>query len=291
MFERHSWIRLGALALLLVVIMQVFARIEAQNLYFPQETDFPNPTDALTKSRFARRIQVVQFEAIDGTRLSGWYVPAPKHRPTVVYAHGNGGNIGDRWDVLDAFVAKDYGFFIFDYRGFGQSEGTPSEEGLYKDMDAAVYWLQSQKHVPVSEQIAVGASLGGAVVVDAASRQPFKAVAIHSTFTSAPAVAAYWKDHGQMAWLNTLPLHRVMQQKFDSVAKIGQVTSPLLVAHQGQDPKIPLDMVFELYDAATHARLKMMAIEPGNRHTVSVGVIIEYLEKLMTQAEQQPAGP
>lgn len=281
-YVRNFWLVLGVFVIGVMIATQMFARIEAENLYHPEETQFANPSVAIEKSQYSKRIREVDFEAIDGTRLNGWHVPAPQDRPTILYAHGNGGNIGDRWDILDAFVAQDFGFFMFDYRGFGKSGGKPSEEGLYKDIEAASYYLETQK-VPVSEQIAVGASLGGAVVIDAATRLPFKAVAVHSTFTSAPAVAGIWKDNGRMEWLNTVPVHRVMKQQYDSLSKIGQVKSPLLVAHRGQDEMIPLDMAFDLFDAATSARHKMLAIQPGSEHSVSPDVIIEYLNKLMAQ--------
>src|SRR4030042_5461623 len=114
----------------------------------------------------------VHLTTEDGTRIHGWFIPGENASLTLLYFHGNGGNITDRIEKLELLHSTDVSIFIIDYRGYGRSEGRPSEAGLYSDADAAYSYLCQEKGVPPHDIVLYGASLGGAVAVDLAPRRP-----------------------------------------------------------------------------------------------------------------------
>lgn len=261
--SRTGWLGagllIGAIPLLCIKIRQV----EDLNLFHPNEAMYPNPIVALQRHPLKDCIQAVHFLSKDGTRLDAWYIPPSlDNAPTVVFAHGNGGNIGDRLSVIRIFTKAGYGFLAFDYRGYGKSGGVPSEQGMYQDMEAASRYLATAQHTPIAKQIALGESLGSGVVVDVATRLPFRAVVIYATLTSTPDVAEYLlKD---TSW-RALPVQLLMTQRFDSLSKIENIHSPLIIMHGTDDHMMPLRMPKTLY-AKAKAPYKKLLIIPGAGH-------------------------
>ena len=123
------------------------------NIYFPSkevyETKYPHEN--------------VYFKTIDGKKLNAWYVPPQKEYPIILFSHGNGGNISYFFDMLIPVINMGYGIFIYDYRGYGESEGIPFEQGLYKDARAALAFLNNEKNIKSENIILWGLSVGGAV--------------------------------------------------------------------------------------------------------------------------------
>jgi uncharacterized protein len=115
--------------------------------------------EALKGSTLKNKVKEIYFKTKDGERLNGWFIPPSNNRSVILYVHGSGGNIGDRWAVMLPFVKKGYGFFMFDYRGYGKSTGNPTEQGLYTDVQAASNYLEVEKNIPRSEQVILGGSL------------------------------------------------------------------------------------------------------------------------------------
>ena len=281
--------KIALLAVLMIAVTGAWLvhALEQRNLYFPQMTDYPDPATAMALSPY-KDVEEVWFASSDGTRLNGWYGAPKAGQPTILFCHGNGGNIGDRWSEIETFRKAGYGFLMFDYRGYGKSAGMPDEQGLYRDTEAAIQYLVNDQHTPVTQQIAAGESLGGAVVIDAATRHAFRAVVVHSTFTSIPNVAVYLRDSGQMAWLSFLPIHWVMAQRFDSLSKISNVQSPLLIAHHDHDPMIPSAMAQTLLDRA-ESKVKRLYIVKGTTHGVPGAVITPELKKLLDESSSVAA--
>ncbi|MCH7988206.1 MAG: alpha/beta fold hydrolase [Planctomycetes bacterium] len=132
------------------------------------------------------------FRAADGTSLHGWFVPHENPRAIVLFAHGNAGNLSHRAETLRILTERhQLSVMIFDYRGFGRSEGSPSEKGLLQDARAARKWLSQRTGVAEKEIVLMGRSLGGGVMVDLAARDDARGLVLASTFTSLPDVARH----------------------------------------------------------------------------------------------------
>jgi fermentation-respiration switch protein FrsA (DUF1100 family) len=186
------------------------------------------------------------FPSADGIRLHGWYIPHEQPRAVLLYCHGNGGNLAMWADALKT-VHDRIGVTVmgFDYRGYGRSEGTPSEEGVLADARAARAWLARRAGIAENQIVLMGRSLGGAVAVDLAT-DGARGLVLESTFTSLPEVG-----HAAMPWL---PVRTLMQSKFNSQAKIGNYHGPLLQSHGTADRLIPFAMGRQLFDAANEPK-------------------------------------
>lgn len=180
----------------------------------------------------------------DGVRLVGWMMAGDSSAPWMVLFHGNAGNISTdgRPEHYHRLRALGLNLVTFDYRGYGESDGTPSEAGLYRDADAAYAFLRDSLGIPPERILIFGHSLGSAVAVDLAAREPARGLVLEGAFTSAPDVArrTYW----------FVPVHRLMQTRLDSDDKIGRVTAPKLFLHARADEVIPFDLGQRLYERA-----------------------------------------
>jgi hypothetical protein len=185
----------------------------------------------------------VRIETEDGRRLHGWFIAdstAP-HRPAVLVFHGNAGNVSTRVEKARLLAARGFDVLLFDYRGYGESEGAPDERGLYRDGLAAARWLEA-RGVPASRTVYYGESLGCAVALETALARPPRALVLDSAFTSAPAMARLIFPR--------VPLHRLIRSRYDNLSKILRLKVPLLVVHSPEDEMIPFSMGERLYDAA-----------------------------------------
>ncbi len=179
------------------------------------------------------------LRAADGPRLHAWYIQPPGSTATLLWSHGNGGNIADRADVLLAFAARGLGVLAYDYRGYGRSEGTPTEAGVYLDAEAA-YDALRQRDVAASRLVCFGESLGGAVSIHLATRRPCAAVAVVSAFTNLHDVARV--HYGPFAML--------AGDRFDSSARIASLSVPFFAVHGDRDEIIPFDLGERLFALA-----------------------------------------
>ena len=167
----------------------------------------------------------------DGIRLHAWFVAADAPRGTLLFSHGNAGNISHRLDSISLFHSLGLDILIFDYRGFGESEGKPSEKGTYLDVKAAWDYLLEERMISPEEIIIFGRSLGAAIAVDLASQHPSAGVILESAFTSVPDMAA-----SLYPWL---PVRLLSRYRYNSLDMIARITSPLLVVHSREDDIIP----------------------------------------------------
>ena len=197
------------------------------------------------------------FNAADGTKLHGWYVPCDQPRAVILFAHGNGGNITDRADMLRAMHYQMHSsVMIFDYRGYGRSEGVPSERGILADGRAARKWLAARARIPETQIVMMGESLGGGVAVDLAAADGARGLILESTFSSLPDVAAT-----HFPWL---PVHLLMRARLNSAEKIPNYHGPLLQVHGDRDQIIPFAIGKKLFEAANEP--KQFVVVPGGDH-------------------------
>jgi fermentation-respiration switch protein FrsA (DUF1100 family) len=188
------------------------------------------------------RFKDVFFVSKDRTRLHGWYCPCDKPRAVLLLAHGNSGHIASRapWIRYLQETAK-LSVFIFDYRGYGRSEGTPTVAGILQDAEAARAKLRELARIKDSEMLLMGESLGGAVVIQLAADSAPRGLIVQSTFSSLHDVADV--HYPQLSWL-------VPRNKLDSVTQIARYRGPLLLSHGNKDRTIPFPLGKKLYRAA-----------------------------------------
>jgi uncharacterized protein len=187
--------------------------------------------------------QDAHFAAADGTKLHGWYVSHENPKGHALLLHGNAGNVTLLAQTLRTINRRhNLAVLALDYRGFGKSEGKPSEEGLYQDARAARKWLAEKEGIAESDVILMGVSLGGAVAVDLASREGARGLVLVNTFTSLPAAAQH-----QAPWL---PLGLILSTRMNSLAKIKDYQGPLLISHADADEVVPFEQGQALFDAA-----------------------------------------
>ena len=210
--------------------------LQSRLVFFPTREIEATPADA------GLPYEDVSFTAADGTRLHGWWVPAPGARGTVLFFHGNAGNVSHRLHSLRSFHDLGMSTFIFDYRGYGRSEGVPSEEGTYRDAEGAWRWLTEERKVPPGEIVFFGRSLGGAVAAWLAGRHPPRALILESTFTSVPELGAELYP-----WL---PVRLLARIRYDTLRLLPGVKCPVLVVHSPEDEVIPFRHGRRLYEAA-----------------------------------------
>jgi fermentation-respiration switch protein FrsA (DUF1100 family) len=193
----------------------------------------------------------------DGEKIFLWYAPARAGMATILYFHGNAGEIGDRPLRFNYYHSRGFGVAYVSYRGFGGSSGSPSEAGLMADANAAYGWLIA-KGVEPSRIALLGESLGSGVAVQLAAKREVGALALEAPYTSTVEVAAkiYW-------WL---PVHALMKDQFKSIDFIAAVVAPLLIIHGEEDGLIPVEFGRRLFAAANQP--KELEVVPGFGHDV-----------------------
>ncbi|MDX1930668.1 MAG: alpha/beta hydrolase [Pirellulaceae bacterium] len=200
----------------------------------------------------------VQFASADGTQLHGWYWQHSNPQGHLLYCHGNGDCVGYLGDYLaDLSRRHRLSVFVFDYRGYGRSEGSPSEVGILQDGVAARNWLAARAAIAPEEVILMGRSLGGAVCVDLAANSGARGLILQNTFTSLPDAAAsiYW----------FLPVRWLMRNQYRSIDKIERYAGPLLQSHGDRDRIVPFAIGQRLFKAAPGTK-RFFTIEGGDHN-------------------------
>lgn len=197
----------------------------------------------------------VSIATDDGETLHGWWVPHADARATMLFSHGNAGNISHRLESLRQFHRLRLNVLIYDYRGYGQSTGKPGEQGLYRDIDAAWRWLIDKRALPTERIVLFGRSLGGAVTARLATRVEPACVVLESTFTSVPDLGAELYP-----WLPVRLLSRV---RLDARSAVPGITAPLLIIHSRDDEIIPWEHARKLQAAAGDSA-EILAISGGH---------------------------
>jgi uncharacterized protein len=227
---RGKWGR-GLLFLLLVSGLLYAALVLGENrfIYFPDRTLTATPAES------GIDYKDVQFETEDGVRLHGWWVPGRTGGDTLLWFHGNAGNLSDRVGLLELLHDElGVGVFMFDYRGYGDSEGRPTEAGLYADARAALDSAVAEAEARPEELVLFGQSLGAAVAVELANVRRVRGVVLEAAFTSIPEMARHHYGF--------LPVWPLLRTDFDSETRIAQIDAPLLVFHGQNDDIVPIDM-------------------------------------------------
>jgi len=222
-----------------VIALLLIRFLEPHFLFFPT---YPDRLGGDWNPRALQR-QEVWFNASDGTKLYGWWIPADNAKFTFLAFHGNAGNIADRTYLYEFLRGTPANVFAVEYRGYGRSDGKPSEAGLYQDAEAALKYLLEVNHIERKQIIVLGQSLGTAVAAHVASRNKIGGLILEAPFPSASAVAlrAFWFLPG---------ISLLVYSQLDTEKRIKEIDAPLLVIHCEQDPVIPLQFGQKVYEAA-----------------------------------------
>lgn len=249
------WISVRILLLLFAGFVTFVMIFEDRFIYFPSK--YPEGVWDVQKLSAGRaevsvKIEDVWFKAADGVRLHGWYcTPGASEsgeastvstQTTLLWFHGNAGNITHRYPVIERLMEQRVAIFIVDYRGYGRSEGSPSEEGLYMDARGAWGYLLNERGISPHQIILFGDSLGGAIAIDLATKVEPAGLIVQSAFTSISDMAA-----------QVMPVFPrfILRTKMDSINKIGRVRCPKLFIHSPADEMVPYRLGRKLYDAAS----------------------------------------
>ena len=243
-----------ALALFTVLL----AGCENSIIYHPEKY----PVGLWDTSNMPLPVQDVWFRAADGVKLHGWYVPSEEAVATLLFFHGNAGNITHRLENIFFLHHLKLNVFIFDYRGFGRSEGDPDEEGIQLDSQAAYDTVLTQPGVSVSSLFVFGRSLGGAFAAYTASRNPAAGLILESTFTNAVDMAD--------KMMPIIPSWYISAE-LNTQGYVAQLKMPKLFIHGTRDTLIPFTLGRELYKGAAQPKEFYSIVGAGHNNTWSVG--------------------
>lgn len=222
-------------------------------------------------------MRVLSLPAADGVELLAWYRPAADARmPVLVYFHGNAGHIGERGYKMRPFLDAGFGVLLLSYRGYGGSGGSPTEQGLYVDARAALDFLRAEGVTP-DRTVIYGESLGSGVAVQIATETPPAALILEAPFISLTAAAFHKAPY--------IPVPLIIRDRFDSLAKIGAVRSPLFIVHGERDRTVPVSHGRRLLAAANEPKEALFVPEAGHGDLYDFGLaeaVIEYLAKTLS---------
>ena len=231
MTSSGSWITSVVFFLLVVGVIYValvglLFFSQSRLLYFPSRHIFATP------DRIGLIYEPVEILTEDGIKLDGWFLPAPQRRGILLFFHGNAGNISHRLESLKIFHDLGLSVLIFDYRGYGRSEGTISEPGLYRDAEAVWRYLTEEREIPPEDIVLFGRSLGAAVAAWLAARHQPAALIMESAFTSVPDLAQSLYPIFPARWL--------ARSRYSADEYLKSVTCPVLVVHSREDEIIAI---------------------------------------------------
>ena len=212
----------------------------------PSMIFFPSATIEQTPTKWGLAFEDVFLDTEDGVRLHGWFIPHHGSQQTLLFFHGNAGNISHRGASVEIFHRLDLNVFIFDYRGYGKSQGKPDEDGLYKDARAAWRYLTDEQGFARENIILFGRSLGGAVAAELAAQVQPGGLILESTFSSA-------RDVANTLFPNFSRLI-ILRYDFNTEAHVRRVASPVLVLHSPDDKIIPLRLGKKVFLAANNPK-------------------------------------
>jgi len=240
-----SWMRLVRLAVLIYGTLCLYGVFWSDRIIFQPQPSSYRDTDEIIKLNSAPDVQI-----------SAIHIPNPAATYTILYSHGNGEDLGDTRSFLRLLRSLGFAVFAYDYRGYGTSQGKPTERGTYEDINAAYNYLTQSLAIPPSQIIAYGRSLGGGPAVDLATRKPVAGLVLESTFITTFRVRTH------------IPI--VPFDKFDNLGKIKNVRCPVLIIHGTQDLVIPFAHGQKLYAAAGEPKRFLQVNGAGHNDLISV---------------------
>ena len=243
----------------LLLIVAAIRLLENSFIYVPPRF----PEGFSSPEEYGRRVQEVWLTTVDKVRLNAWYLPNPASERALLWFHGNAENIGYGFQQVEFYSRLAVNVLAVDYRGYGKSEGSPDEAGVYRDADAAYEYLTRVRHIQPKNIIVFGHSLGGAVAVDLAARRECGGLIVQSSFTSI-------EDMARRTFRIPL-LEYIPKSRFNSLAKIRQVRAPILVVHGTRDETVPFSMGQRLFAVAPEPKFLFPVEGAGHNDVIEIG--------------------
>ncbi len=229
----------------------------------------------------------VFFESRDGTKLHGWYFRQSNAPLTLLVSHSNWGNVAEWRNLIDTLLSTGASVFIYDYRGYGRSEGTPTVSGICKDGLAAYEWLVNTKQIPAQQIVHFGSSLGGGVACDVASRNPCGGIILHGAFSSLRAMATQ-----MLPATRFIPDLFFFRPKMDNAAKLKELTNlPLLVLHGKWDHMIDSDHAERNFLASGSNNKRHVPLNAGHMDTGDEATYVQAIKDLLAIVVANAAPP
>ncbi|MDM9382429.1 alpha/beta hydrolase [Chlorogloeopsis sp. ULAP01] len=259
LFGDFTWKRLISSLVFIYIFFAVYIFFGADSMIF-----LPQP------SSYQDTNEIIKLTSADGTKLSAIYFFNPTATNTILYVHGNAEDLGDIKVVLEKLRNLGFSVFAYDYRGYGTSEGKPTEKNAYQDIDTAYNYLTQQLKISPQQIIVFGRSVGGGSAVDLAARKPVAGLILESTFISAFRVV--------------VPLRILPFDKFANLDKIKRVNCPVLVIHGKADRTIPVAHGKTLFAAAPSPKLSLWV--DGADHNDLAWVAGKRYDEILREFEQ-----
>lgn len=240
--------------LLTVLFLAILAKVL---IYFTEETKLYHPDEIVsTNPNHVNLVyQDVYFKTKDNESLNGWFVPADGAEVTLLFCQGRSGNLSSTVPMIRFFHGMGFNVFAFDYRGFGNSSGKPSEQGLYKDVEAAYDFLMDKKEISKDKIVVYGRSLGGPVAAHLCLKRKCAALILEGSF---PSLKTYVSDAGGF-----LPAEWLVSEKFDTISQVKKITIPKLIVHGMDDEIISFSEGRLLYNKAALPK-EFLSFEGGH---------------------------
>jgi len=243
-----------------LIIASVFLYVSICAYMYVMQRDFlyqPNVIRPLLIDKLNTKVQEIEIASTDNINLKSWFYKNNQNKFTILFLHGNNGNLKTRIYKLNEFKDLNLNYLIISWRGFNGNNGKPTEQGLYDDARNAVKWLE-KNNIPKSKIILYGESLGTGVAAELAQNEKFAAIILESPYTSIGDVAKIRYPY--------LPVDILLKDKFLTIKKIKNISIPVFVIHGMLDGKIPTYMGKKIFD---EFKSKKYAYFPENdRHMI-----------------------
>ncbi|MGF1577747.1 MAG: alpha/beta hydrolase [Gemmataceae bacterium] len=272
------WLRvmvwfLGAVTLFYCVVLFVLFLFENQLVYLPSSAQqFWREPEGYVK-------EDIMLPLDDGTKIHAWWCPKDEAKSVMLIAHGNAGNLSHRSFVVPLWQSKlDASVVMFDYPGYGKSEGSPTESGCYESGEVVYNWLVQEKKLSPKTIVFFGRSLGSGIMTYLATKHDHKALVLSSPFTSLPDAAQRLYPY--------FPVRLLMRNRFPNLSRVSQCRSPIFLIHGEADSLIPISHSEKLYSAANEPKKFVRLAWHDHNHVMPEEVYEEVAEFLENHAEK-----
>ncbi|MCP4602663.1 MAG: alpha/beta hydrolase [Proteobacteria bacterium] len=257
--RKHLWQKLGwplfRITLILTAVMALIVAFQSKLVYFPSSEIDETPDET------GLPFDNVWLNTSDNIKLHGWFISAKNESAVVLLCHGNAGNISHRLSLVRMLINLDLSVFVFDYRGFGKSDGSPDEEGTYLDAEAAWKYLTETRGIAPGRIVVHGRSLGGPIASHLAVDHTPGALVVDSSFTSLP-------DIGQEIY-PFLPVHLLSRFDYFTLQNVTKVRCPVLVIHSPSDDIVPYHHGEKIFEAAPEPK-RFLKVHGGHNDNFAV---------------------